>query len=249
MSSGELVPVDARDVMSGWAGCRQPSVLFDFNGTLSDDEPDLLCETFRASFEECLGWTMTTSVYLTQFVGLSDTEIITKAVQHHGNGTTEQITRVKQRHAAMYTKRAEREDLIASDTVRLVEMLAVQRIPMGIVTGAQREQVVAVLRSSSILQLFSVIVADEDVPHGKPDPTGYALGATLLHAPASDVLVFEDSVVGVRAAVAAGMRCIAVSGEGPHDDLRRAGAPVIRRLTPRLLEGCFEGGLSRVADC
>lgn len=224
MRDDEPVGTRVRDTMADWAGGRRPSVLFDFNGTLSDDEPDLLCETFRAAFRECLGWTMTASVYLTAFVGLSDTEIITKAVRHRGDGTAEQIARVKQRHTALYTERARREELIAPDTVRFVEMLAAQDVPMGIVTGAQREQVMAVLDTSPIAGLISVIVADEDVQRGKPDPTGYLMGAKALQVPAGEVLVFEDSVVGVNAALAAGMRCIAVTGDRPGDDLRTSTA-------------------------
>ncbi len=240
MRGGEPIGDEVRDIMSAWAGGRQPSVLFDFNGTLSDDEPDLLCETFRAAFEEGLGWTMTASVYLAEFVGLSDTEIVTKAVHRRGDGTAEQIARVKRLHTALYAKRAECEELVAPDTVQLVEMLAEYHIPMGIVTGAQREQVLAVLGSSPIADLIPVIVADEDVQHGKPDPTGYAMGARALRVPAREVLVFEDSVVGVGAALAAGMRCIAVAGDGPSDGLRAVTTGVIRRLTPRLLDGCFD---------
>ena len=236
----EPVGTGVRDVMAAWAVGRRPGVLFDFNGTLSDDEPDLLCETFRAAFQECLGWTMTASVYLTAFVGLSDTEIITKAVNHRGDGTADQIARVKQRHTALYTERAKREQLIAPDTVRFVEILAAQGIPMGIVTGAQREQVVAVLDSSPIAGLISVIVADEDVRHGKPDPAGYTMGAKALQVPADEVLAFEDSVVGVNAALAAGMRCIAVTGDRPGDGLSATATGVVRRLTPRLLVGCFD---------
>jgi beta-phosphoglucomutase len=240
MPDSGSIDVEVRDTMFAWSRGQQPSVLFDFNGTLSNDEPDLLCETFGAVFRECLGWHMTESVYLEEFVRLSDTEIITTAVQQHGDGTAEQISQLKQRHTAMYNERAEQEVLIGTETVRLVEMLAGQDIPMGIVTGAQREQVMAVLRSSPIAKFISVIVTDEDVRQGKPDPMGYTKGAQMLRVPARDVLVFEDSVVGVNAALAAGMRCIAIAGDRPSDELRKTVPCVIRRLTPCLLVRCFD---------
>ena len=62
----------------------------------------------------------------------------------------------------------------------------------------------------------AVVVAEEDVRRGKPDPEGFRAGAALLGREPTDVLVFEDSVPGIRGALAAGMRCIAV-GTAPGD--------------------------------
>ena len=93
-----------------------------------------------------------------------------------------------------------------------MKLLADNRIPVGIVTGAQRDDVLAVLAGSPAGELFSVLIAEEDVSDGKPHPEGFHTAARLLHRRAGDVLVFEDSVPGVRGALAAGMHCIAVAG-------------------------------------
>jgi beta-phosphoglucomutase-like phosphatase (HAD superfamily) len=80
--------------------------------------------------------------------------------------------------------------------------------------------VLAVLQSSSVGGVFGVLIAEEDVTEGKPDPEGFLTAARLLGRRPQDVLVFEDSVPGVRGALAAGMRCIAVAGSDPTPELR-----------------------------
>lgn len=61
----------------------------------------------------------------------------------------------------------------------------------------------------------AVLVAAEDVAHGKPDPQPYLRGAELLGVAPRRCLVVEDATSGVRAATAAGMHCV---GVGPDVD-------------------------------
>ena len=75
-------------------------------------------------------------------------------------------------------------------------------------TGAQRDDVLAVLAGSPVGELFGVLIAEEDVSEGKPHPEGFLTAARLLNRLPGDVLVFEDSVPGVQAAEAAGMHCL-----------------------------------------
>lgn len=72
----------------------------------------------------------------------------------------------------------------------------------------------------------------------KPDPEAYLLALERLGGvSAADVLVFEDTPVGVEAARAAGMRCVAVLGTVPRERLAEADevievldAATVRRL-------------------
>ena len=104
---------------------------------------------------------------------------------------------------------------ITSHTCELVERFAAAGVLMAIVTGAQRADAEAVLRASLVGEFIEVLVAEEDVVAGKPDPEGFLRGAELLGAVPTDVLVFEDSVPGVRGALAARMSCIAITGSDP----------------------------------
>jgi beta-phosphoglucomutase-like phosphatase (HAD superfamily) len=58
---------------------------------------------------------------------------------------------------------------------------------------------------------FDFVATRDDVTNGKPDPEIYELVATELGSDPAECLVIEDSPAGVKAALAAGMWCVAVS--------------------------------------
>jgi HAD superfamily hydrolase (TIGR01509 family) len=66
------------------------------------------------------------------------------------------------------------------------------------------------LARHGIRELLDVVVARDDVRQVKPDPELFLLAASRLGVPARSCLVFEDSPNGMRAALSAGMRCVAV---------------------------------------
>ncbi|KAI9357440.1 putative glycerol-3-phosphate phosphatase [Pilaira anomala] len=62
---------------------------------------------------------------------------------------------------------------------------------------------------------------------GKPHPEGYLLAAEMLNKDPKDCLAFEDAPAGVRAAIAAGMKCIACTTTHTIEQLKEAGATII----------------------
>jgi HAD superfamily hydrolase (TIGR01509 family) len=66
------------------------------------------------------------------------------------------------------------------------------------------------LERHGIRELLDVVVARDDVTRVKPDPELFLLAAQRLGVAARACVVFEDSPNGMRAALAAGMRCVAV---------------------------------------
>jgi sugar-phosphatase len=85
----------------------------------------------------------------------------------------------------------------------------------GIVTSAPRKLAEARLAAAG-LPSHRLLVASEDVEHGKPAPDPFLLGARLLGAAPADCLVFEDTATGLRAAAAAGMDAIVVTLTHTH---------------------------------
>jgi len=224
----------ATKVLEEWLCSHQPAVIFDFNGTLSDDE-HILFDIFRELFQLHLSWVMTDDDYRDHFLGRSDREIIERAVTRHGRGTEDEVAELLQLRQGVYQQRVADENPIDDDTVRLVKLLADNQIPVGIVTGAQRDDVLAVLSSSPAGELFSVLIAEEDVTNGKPHPEGFLSAARLLRRRPEDVLVFEDSVPGVQAAVAAGMHCLAV-GDRPSAELQAVAPAIVPALTTEVVQ-------------
>lgn len=68
-----------------------------------------------------------------------------------------------------------------------------------------------VLGRCGIADCFSAVVSGDDVTRCKPDPEIYLRAADRLGLAASDCVVFEDSLSGIRSAEAAGMPVVAVA--------------------------------------
>jgi beta-phosphoglucomutase len=88
---------------------------------------------------------------------------------------------------------------------------------------------------------FHGIVTGVDVQRGKPDPQVFLIGAERAGVAPADCVVIEDAPVGVAAAHAAGMKCIALASTGRVreslvaadlvvDSLRELGPERIARL-------------------
>lgn len=91
----------------------------------------------------------------------------------------------------------------------------------ALATMSRCSQAARVLKILKLQDAFDFIATRDDVEKGKPDPEIYRLVASELGIPNERSVVLEDSASGVRAAVAAGMWCVAVTTpftkEGVHD--------------------------------
>jgi beta-phosphoglucomutase len=223
------------EVIRAWADHADRGVIFDFNGTLSDDEP-ILHEVFRELFAEHFGWELSAVEYYERLAGHSDREIVEVVVAEQAPqdpGLVEALLRLRRER---YQQQVALRSPISEGAVALVQRLAGDGVPMAIVTGAQLPDVQCVLASSPAGEHLRLLVTEEDVTHGKPDAEGFLKGSRLLDLDPQRILVFEDSVPGVRAATAAGMPCIGVSGGRGTAQLLTVTDAIVPALTPSLLD-------------
>ena len=211
---------------------RPRAVLFDFNGTLSDDEPVL--EAIYAELLAERGVELTAAGYRDRLAGLSDEAIFERAL----GGPPPDLEQLVQERIARYRRRVA-DGSTVGDPVRAAVRHAAARVPVGIVSGAAREEIEPVVRAAGLRDAFAVVVGADDVVAGKPDPEGYLRALELLGLPAGEVLVFEDTEAGVASAKSAGARVVGVTGTlGPErlraaDELCAAITPeLVRRLVP-----------------
>lgn len=197
------------------------AVLFDFNGTLSDDEP-IMCEIFQELFAE-RGRPLTKQEYFGKLAGYSDPEVVRAWLGEDDPALVgEKIARYRERVADGSTVTQG-----AREAVRAAA--AADGAAVAVVSGAARSEIEPVLDAAGIAGLVAATVTAEDVANGKPDPEGYLLALELLGAEAGDAVAFEDSEPGVDAVRAAGIRCVAVLGTLPPERLARADA-IVERL-------------------
>jgi beta-phosphoglucomutase len=82
---------------------------------------------------------------------------------------------------------------------------------VGLATMSTCTQAGRVLKVLDLEEFLDFVACGDDVEHGKPDPEIYILVARELDVSPEECLVIEDSPSGVKAALAAGMQCIAVT--------------------------------------
>src|SRR5437899_4268850 len=164
------------------------AVVFDFNGTLSDDEP-VLCEIFMHLFAEH-GRPMSAQEYFDELAGLSDPEIVRTWLGHD----YPEVDAVVEERIARYRAAVADGSSIAA-AIREAVRYAAARVPVAVVTGAARPEVEPVLAAAGLADVVTTIVPAEDVADGKPQPDGYLRALELLDGglAADDVLVLEDT--------------------------------------------------------
>ena len=92
----------------------------------------------------------------------------------------------------------------------LLDRLEEMDVPKAVATSGNRDYLTAALPALDIEERFSAVATGDEVEHGKPAPDIFLLAAKRLGAFPADCLALEDAPRGVKAAVNAGMACIAV---------------------------------------
>jgi beta-phosphoglucomutase len=183
------------------------AVIFDFNGTLSNDEP-ILCDIFRQLFAE-QGKPLSAEEYFDHLAGLSDPEIVRKWLGPDHPAVDEVIAERIARYRAAVSGGS-----TVSEEVRQAVRHAAARVPVAVVSGAARAEIEPVLAAGELSAVIQVVVSADDVSEGKPNPESYLRALELLDEDirGGEVVVLEDTEAGIASAQAAGMRCIAVLG-------------------------------------
>jgi beta-phosphoglucomutase len=226
------------------------AVLFAFNGVLVDDGPIHLELLQKVLGEE--GVALPDSGGPGRYLDLDDRARFAAALAAEGEeATVPRLMRLIARKASYYQERVRREGYpISPGAAGLVRDLAARGWMLGVVTGAQFEEVEGALRQEGLLDRFKALVTAEDVGEGPPEPEGYEraleafnslppLPERLLHP--HEVLAVESGPAGLAAAAEVGLPTLGVARSAFRDRLRGADAVVetLDGLTPERLERLY----------
>jgi len=121
----------------------------------------------------------------------------------------------------------------------LLAALAADGFRLAIGSSGPPENVRVVLEHLSGANVIEAAVDGRQVTRGKPHPEVFLKAAEKLGVPPARCAVIEDAPAGIRAARAAGMAAVGLSGTVDRPALQRAGAHVVvdslRELTPARL--------------
>lgn len=182
------------------------AVIFDMDGLMIDTERMAQLAWQRAGAE--FGFTFPDELYL-QAVGR--TAVATEQLFRAGFGAAFPFAEVyarKQHH--LYTAIETEGISTKTGLIELLDRLDQQGLPKAVATSTARNLAIRKLTAAKLLDRFETIVCGDEVANGKPAPDIFLAAAEKLTMPPEDCLVLEDSLAGIRAAHAAGMRAIMV---------------------------------------
>jgi HAD superfamily hydrolase (TIGR01509 family) len=92
----------------------------------------------------------------------------------------------------------------------LLMLLRDNSIKTALVTGSMHRMAQRVAEAIGF-DAFDIIIGGDDVSKGKPHPESYLTAAALLEVDPTHCVAFEDSLIGITAAEAAGTKAVGVS--------------------------------------
>jgi beta-phosphoglucomutase len=183
------------------------AVIFDMDGVLCDSEA-LICSSAVEMYRE-LGVTVQRDDFV-PFVGTGEDRYLGGVAEKYGVSLN--LKKAKERTYEIYLSLVPTELQAFPGAVRLVEQCHSSGLKIAVASSADLVKVKANLNKIGLpIERWDAITSSEDVVMKKPAPDIFLAAAEKLQLPAEHCTVIEDAVVGVEAARAAHMRCIAVA--------------------------------------
>jgi HAD superfamily hydrolase (TIGR01509 family) len=205
------------------------AIIFDFDGVLVDSEPLILKLTQEMAAQE--GWTVSAEEYYRDYLALDDRGVIEHLYRSHG----QPIDRARRDDLVAWKARAY-ERMIRDGlppmpgAVAFVRRAAAQ-FTLAIASGSLRVEIEHLVQKLGLQEEFAVLATADDCERSKPAPEVYLKALERLRElpgfqspplQATQCLAIEDAPLGVVAAHAAGIRCLALTHSRPATELHHA---------------------------
>ncbi len=172
------------------------------DGIIFDTER-LSYETFKQASEEA-GWEVSHEAFLAS-MGLPRRSIPPKLTEVLGSSFP--ATQVLDRSYELLESAVEQHGPpLKAGIEEILDALGGRSIPAIVATSTDTATARAYLDTAGLLHRFIGVVGGDQIERGKPDPDIFLHAAERLETAPEHVIVFEDSMNGVRAGAAAGMR-------------------------------------------
>ncbi len=193
-------------------------ILFDMDGVLVDSEP-FICEAAIMMFAE-MGITAIPDDFH-PFVGMGENKYIGGVAEKHG--LTVDINKVKARTYEIYGTIVRNKITPLPGAREFIKRCQKKGYKLALATSADNIKMKVNLEEIELAgSTFQAIITGEDVERKKPFPDVFIKAAVSLGLDPSECLVVEDAVNGVKAAKAAGCRCLAVTTSFKREQLLEA---------------------------
>ncbi|NLU72615.1 HAD family hydrolase [Streptomyces sp. HNM0575] len=196
-------------------------VVFDNDGVLVDSEP--ISNRVLAGYLSELGHPTTYEDSIRDYMGAALHRVHDLVLERSGRRLPDDFDETF--HERVFA--AFQRELAAVEGVReVLAKLDADGVPYCVASSGSHERIRVALRKTGLYEHFGEgrIFSAQDVGRGKPAPDLFLLAAEKMGVRPERCAVVEDSPLGVRAAVAAGMDVYAFAAMTPRESLAGATA-------------------------
>ncbi|MDO3626996.1 HAD family phosphatase [Mucilaginibacter sp. BT774] len=216
------------------------AAIFDMDGTLIDNTPFHFI-SWQALFRKYHKDELSRHTYYTEISGVPIMETLKRIFgADHDEAYLKELLREKEE---FYRQEYAPHLVAIKGLENFLAELKTDGVKMAMATSATVEDIDFILNKVPIRDDFNEIVNSSMVIKPKPDPQIFLKAAELLNIPPGKCVVFEDSLAGIKAANAAGMKVVGITTGHPASDLYPVDLVIddYTNLTPAVLAGLFNG--------
>ena len=193
------------------------AVLWDMDGVIADSNSFHFAAWQETFAKRGINFTKED---FTKLFGTRNDFIIRKVL---GKGLPEKdIEPIVQEKEASFRQKAKSNIKPLPGVMKLLNTIKKGNFKLALVSSAPKENIDLLSSELKLEEYFNSIVSGCEVPQSKPNPQIYLLAAERLGTQPENCIVIEDSPPGVKAAKAAGMRCLAVANTHSKEELKGA---------------------------
>ena len=189
--------------------------IFDMDGTIADSEK--IAQRITIDFFKSKGITINKKEQKDVF-GLNWKDLVREILERNG---MEYSQTLKDTLKERYVRTMKREVEAIPGAHDLLSFLK-EKVQLALATNSRYREVDIICSKLDFNRFFDLKLARDHVKNAKPDPEIYLKAADDLNVKPDECIVFEDSVIGIRAAKNAGMNCIAITNTYPSNYLKAA---------------------------
>ncbi|XP_010509171.1 PREDICTED: haloacid dehalogenase-like hydrolase domain-containing protein Sgpp [Camelina sativa] len=216
--SSDLNPTESKPSLSHLAPLE--AILFDVDGTLCDSDPIHLI-----AFQELLqeigfnnGVPIDEKFFVANIAGKHNSEIaqllfpddVPKGIQFCDE------------KEALYRKLVSEKIKPLDGLIKLTKWIEDRGLKRAAVTNAPKENAELMISKLGLTDFFQAVILGSECEYPKPHPGPYLKALEILNVSKDHTLVFEDSISGIKAGVAAGMPVIGLTTGNPASILVQA---------------------------
>ena len=181
------------------------AVVLDLDGVMVDSET-IAIEMWH-EFLALYGKTLSDVEYR-QMVGMEPGE--TAIFVRQRTGIPVGVEEILENHRTRVMEAVGREAIPVDGLETFIRETRLRGMPIGVASNSGSIYVDQVLRAIGLREAFDCVITSDEVARAKPAPDIYHAAAASLKVPPERCLAIEDSPIGMKSALSAGMRCVII---------------------------------------